>query len=168
MGQQNTVNSKLSRHIKDLSKTVNQLNHIKMRESQPVLIPPHSILPPPGVIVANETTEAFLERIRREANDRVDEAIRVTEHRKEKEETIDKLRKFLEDHVREKDEITKLSEKSQSESNINLQSAKAEIRALKAQLKNAQKLQNAQNTQNLLEQQNAENARIAAETAKIQ
>ena len=44
--QQNTVNSKLSRHIKDLSKTVNQRNHIKLREnmtSQPVLIPPHSM-----------------------------------------------------------------------------------------------------------------------------
>lgn len=170
--QQNTVNSKLSRHIKDLSKTVNQRNHIKLREnmtSQPVLIPPHSMahtFPPPGVIVANETTDAFLDRIRREANDRVDEAIRVTEHRKEKEETIDKLRQFLEDQAREKDEITKLTEKSDSANN--LQSAKAEVRALKAQLKNAQKLQNAQNTQTLLDHQNAENAKIAAETAAYQ
>jgi len=151
LAQQNAVNSKLSRHLKGLarhSKKPDPLQNIttgSVNGAQPVFVP-HYTYPPAASRHTNvggpESTDAFLERIRRDANERVNEAIRRTTEQKDKDDTIDKLRTFLEqqNQERERAERQQVAERAQQVAeraqhvSSELDQANAEIRALHAQL----------------------------------
>lgn len=134
LDRQHQTNSKLSKSIRALNQTVtnpalktapilqqhHHPSHQQLR-SQPL----HHTHPPPPVV---ESTQLFLDRIRREANDRVNEVLRRTEKKQERDETIDRLRNFLDQQNKDK------TIEDQRVLQTDLSAANNEIHALKVQL----------------------------------